>query len=262
MPAFSPPAVAIAKALRKRGHDVTFAGYANQRNYFAERGFRFVQLERSAVGWREEPPDRMFAVKLNSAWASSDHLLDLPCLIAQKACDALVVDCLMFGALAAAEKSRLPAVTFIHSAPGALMPPKGIFESHVLGPVNDVRRKAGQRLIGSLWEAWAYFPALSNSIRELDPLASLAPASFSCLGPMLEDLPPFDWAAPWPVGDRRPLVACEFFDWTVLGPKLAHRKDTRRVIGQQLSGSCDGGFCRRRSSDCVRQCCRCPTHSL
>jgi hypothetical protein len=41
----------------------------------------------------------MFGVKLQAAWASSDHLFDLPRLLSQERSDAVVIDCLMFGAL-------------------------------------------------------------------------------------------------------------------------------------------------------------------
>lgn len=205
-----PPAVAIAQALRKRGHEITFAGYDDQRSYFTEHGFRFVLLGRSSAAWRDEPPERMFAVKLRAAWASSDHLVDVPRLISQEQSDAIIIDCLMFGALAAAEKVLVPTVVLVHSAPGALMPPKGRFESQVLDPVNDVRLQAGLPAVTSLWEVWAHFPSLSNSIRQLDPLASLAPASFSYLGPMAEERQPSVWKTPWSADDRRPLVLVSF----------------------------------------------------
>jgi MGT family glycosyltransferase len=205
-----PPAVAIAQALEKRGHEITFAGYENQRIYFTERGFRFVLLGRSSATWRDEPPERMFAIKLRAAWASSDHLADVPHLISQEQCDAVVVDCLMFGALAAAEQAHVPTVTLVHSAPGALMPPKGGFESLLLGPVNEMRLQAGLPAIENLWQAWARFPALSNSICQLDPLASQTPESFSYLGPMAEELSPSGWKSPWSMEDRRPVVLVSF----------------------------------------------------
>ncbi len=205
-----PPSVAIAQALNKHGHDVAFAGYANQQSYFADRGFRFVLLERSAAAWRDAPSDHMFAVKLHSVWASPDHFFDVPLLVSQEASDALVIDCLMFGALAAAEKMQHPTVAFIHSAPGALMPPGGKFESQLLGPVNEMRRKADMPALADLWESWACFPALSNSIRELDPLAARAPKSFSYLGPLADGSSPSSWVSPWPQTDRRPLVLVSF----------------------------------------------------
>src|SRR5512143_3052153 len=187
-----PPAVALGRALKARGHAVMFAGYDVQRSYFTERGFDFVLLERASAAWREEIPERRFAIKLCSAWASFDHLVDVPELLSNKPCDALVVDCLLFGALAAAEKAGLPTATFIHSAPGALMPPGGQFESRILQPVNAVRSQAGVAVVKNLWEAWARFPAFSNSVHELDPLTSQA-HSFDYFGPMTEPATPSGW---------------------------------------------------------------------
>jgi UDP:flavonoid glycosyltransferase YjiC (YdhE family) len=205
-----PPAVGIAQALRQRGHQVTFAGYENQRSYFVARGFRFVLLERSSAAWHDEPRERMFAVKLRSAWASREHLDDVPRLISRERCDVLVVDCLMFGALAAAEKAQVPTFALVHSAPGALMPPKGQFEEVLLGTVNEVRNEAGLPSFVKLWDAWGRFPSLCNSIRQLDPLAAQAPESIVYLGPIFEEVPPTGWKSPWPPQDSRPLVLVSF----------------------------------------------------
>jgi UDP:flavonoid glycosyltransferase YjiC (YdhE family) len=229
-----PPSVAIAQALKKRGHDVVFAGYADQQSYFAARGFRFVLLERSAAAWRDAPSDGMFAVKLHSVWASSDHFFDVAQLVAHEACDALVIDCLMFGALAAAERMQLPTVALIHSAPGALMPPGGKFESQLLGPVNDMRRKADLPAVGALWESWACVPALSNSIRELDPLAARAPKSFSYLGPLAGELSPSHWVSPWPETDRRSLVLVSFST----GPYWDQSSRITRTLDALSKGVC------------------------
>ena len=64
----------------------------------------------------------------------------------------------MFGALAAAEKFKLPAATLVHSAPGVLMPPNGQFETLLLHAVNQVRMQAGLAAVKTLWQAWAQFP--------------------------------------------------------------------------------------------------------
>jgi UDP:flavonoid glycosyltransferase YjiC (YdhE family) len=205
-----PPALAIAQVLRHRGHDVTFAGYDSQRPYFAERGFRFVSLGRSSAAWRNEPPEGMFAVKLQTVWSSLDHLVDLPRLISEERSDAVVIDCLMFGALAAAEKVSAPVANLIHSAPGALMPPGGKFEAQLLGSINRLRTHAKLPELRNLWEAWARYLSLSNSIRLLDPMAEEAPATFRYLGPMVEELPPSGWKSPWVRSDRRPLVLVSF----------------------------------------------------
>jgi UDP:flavonoid glycosyltransferase YjiC (YdhE family) len=205
-----PPAVALAQALETRGHQITFAGYENQRSYFTGRDFEFALLERSAARWRDDDRARMFAVKRDAVWASSDHLDDVPQLLAHQHYDALVVDCLMFGSLAAAETIRVPTVAFVHSAPGALMPPKGQFESLLLDAVNRMRTRGGLGALENLWDAWARFPAFSNSIRQLDPLGLRAPSSFRYFGPLAESLPPSGWESPWPPTDDRPLVLVSF----------------------------------------------------
>lgn len=204
-----PPAVALGHALKARGHAVTFAGYDVQRTFFIERGFDFLLLERASAAWREEIPEHRFAIKLRNAWASAEHLTDLPELLSRNAYDALVVDCLMFGALAVAEKSGLLTVAFIHSAPGALMPPGGQFESRILQAVNDVRSQAGMNSVNNLWEVWARFPAFSNSVRELDPLGSQG-RSFEYFGPMTEPPSRTGWAWPRQADDTRPLLLVSF----------------------------------------------------
>jgi UDP:flavonoid glycosyltransferase YjiC (YdhE family) len=152
----------------------------------------------------------MFAVKLEGVWAPSEHLDDVPDLMAAQACDAVIIDCLMFGALASAEKLKLRAAALVHSAPGALMPPGGPFEAQLLAPVNRVREQAGLCRIDNLWQAWACFPALSNSIRELDPVSSQVPESIRYCGPMDGQAAPSEWMSPWPPGDTRPLVLVSF----------------------------------------------------
>ena len=66
-----PPAVSLAQALIERGHQVVFAGYSSQREYFRVRGLRFVLLPRSSAAWQDLAPPSMFAVKLRSAWAAA-----------------------------------------------------------------------------------------------------------------------------------------------------------------------------------------------
>ena len=173
-----PPAAALAAALKRQGHAITFAGNEHQRRYFAERGFDFVPIGRAAGRWRQDRQERMFEVKREAVWACPDHIDDVPQLMAQERCDAVIIDCLMFGALAAAERLQLRAAAFIHSAPGALMPPGGPFEAQLLGSVNRLRDEVGLTHLKTLWEAWAPFPAISNSIRPLDPFESRVPESF------------------------------------------------------------------------------------
>ena len=205
-----PPAIGIAQALRERGHEVIFAGYESQRLHFAERGFEFKLLERASAAWGAGPPERNVAALTEMVWASRDHLDDVREAIADKRCDAIVVDCLMFGALVAAEGAGLPVAVLVHSAPGALVPPGGPIERAVLGPVNEMRQAAGHASVASLWEIWARFPSLCTTIAELDPLAARVPPSFDYIGPVFERVPASGFEPPWPEGDSRPLVLVSF----------------------------------------------------
>jgi UDP:flavonoid glycosyltransferase YjiC (YdhE family) len=160
-----PPALALAQTLRARGHEVVFAGYENQRPLFTSRDFRFTPLPRAAAAWRDAPRELLFAVKVENAWASADHLDDVREALAEQRCDAVVADCLMFGALAALERECVPTALLVHSAPGALLPPGGPFEAVLRAPVNRVRAKADLPAIATLWEARERFPAFCTSIR-------------------------------------------------------------------------------------------------
>lgn len=219
------PSVALAKNLERRGHQVTFAGYENQRDYFTARGFRFVLIPAAATAWRDDAPERMFAIKMQAAWASLDHLEDIPRLITREQPSALVIDCMMFGALAAAENANVATFVLVHSAPGALMPPGGDFERKFHEPVNAVRRNAGLSQLENMWDAWSAFPALCNSIRELDPLNSHVPSSVTYFGPFLDNDSTPNWTMPWQLPDQ-PLVLVSFST----GPYWDQRSRIERTL--------------------------------
>jgi UDP:flavonoid glycosyltransferase YjiC (YdhE family) len=208
------PAIGAAQALRERDHHVVFAGYEVQRALFDARGFHFTPLETASRGWRDESAENMVEILVECVWASHQHLDDVEQVISDSRPDVMVVDCLMFGALAALEKKALPTVVLVHSAPGALMPPGGGFDSTLLGPVNRVRASAGRPHVDRLWDAWEPFPTFSNSIRRLDRLASVVPASFGYVGPIDERMAEFNWHSPWHSSDPRPLVLVSFSTWS------------------------------------------------
>jgi len=221
-----PPAVGIAQALIDIGHDVVVAGYAGQRDYFDSRALRFVTLQCAAAAWQDGPATGMFGVKLRAAWAAPEHLQDVPALLAAEKPDALLVDCLMFGALAVLEAEGIPTMVLVHSAPGALLPPGGPFEAQLIGSVNRVRARAQRPPLDNLWAAWLPFATLCTSIRALDPLAPTVPQSFDFVGPIAERATPGDWHSPWPPGDERPLVLVSFST----GPYWDQRSRIERTL--------------------------------
>jgi UDP:flavonoid glycosyltransferase YjiC (YdhE family) len=205
-----PPAVGIAQELRERGHEVVFAGYESQRSYFLERGFQFALLERSSTGRFDVPSDHRIATMVQLVWASPEHLQDVPNVVARVQPDALVVDCLMPGALVAAEDFDLPTAVLVHSGPGLLVPPGGRWESYVLESINDLRASRGRPPVSVLWDLWGRFPTLCTTIVELDPLHAQVPASFEYVGPVFERMAPSGWRSPWAPADPRPLVTVSF----------------------------------------------------
>ena len=229
------PAIGTAQALREREHQVVFAGYDVQRALFDQRGFQFTLLETASRGWRDEPAENMVDVLVECVWASHQHLDDVERVISEGRPDVMVVDCLMFGALAALENKDLPTVVLVHSAPGALMPPGGGFEAVLLNPVNRLRAAAGRPHVDRLWDAWEPFPTFSNSIRRLDRLSSEVPASFGYVGPIGERTAPSDWHAPWHSSDPRPLVLVSFSTWS-------HWDQTSRI--RQTLEALAGSDCR------------------
>jgi UDP:flavonoid glycosyltransferase YjiC (YdhE family) len=205
-----PPAIGTAQELQARGHVTTFAGYASQRDRFVQLGFEFHVLQEAETLVPESTPEDLMALLVGAVWACPAHLRDLPAILSREHYDVVVVDCLMFGALAAAEVAGLPTAVLVHSAPGLLMEPGGPLEQMIMEPVNAVRHAAGLNTVSNLWQAWERFPTLCTTIPELDPLASQTPATFRFVGPVVDRVPHSGWQAPWPEHDPRPLVVVSF----------------------------------------------------
>lgn len=205
------PEIGAAQELAGRGHEVCFIGYAAQRARFESAGFDFAVLTRAEAAYRaDEPPERVMAALVEGVWACPEQAADVADLLTERHFDALVVDCMMFGALAALESAPVPIAVLVHSAPGALSPPGGPGEQLMLGPVNAMRAAVGRAPVANLWEAWAQFPTLCTSIPELDPIADTVPPSFRYVGPVFERTSPSGWSLPWAQDDPRPLVTARF----------------------------------------------------
>lgn len=204
------PGIGVATALRATGHQVAFAGYAAQAERFESLGFAFRVLSVADRLWPVRPPQDWMPVLVDTVWACREHFDDLPQLLANEPADVLVVDCLMFGALTAAEHTGAPTAVLVHSAPGAMLPPGGPFEQLLLPAVNALRATVDRPRLKRLWDAWAPFPALCASVPELDPLAGRLPKEFTFLGPVDEPTEPSGWTPPWPADDPRPLIVASF----------------------------------------------------
>ncbi|WP_406631635.1 glycosyltransferase [Amycolatopsis sp. WGS_07] len=227
------PAIGVAAALRAAGHHVSFAGYAPQRERFASLGFPFRVLPAAQRGWPERPPRDWMPVLVDAVWACHGHLDDLEQLLADEPADLLVVDCLMFGALTAAERADIPTAVLVHSCPGALLPPDGPGDQSLLTAVNKVRAAGGRAHLDRLWDAWTPFRTLCTSVPELDPLAGRLPAEFTFVGPVDEPHEPSGWTPPWPADDPRPLIVASFST----GPAWDQTTRVQRTIDALDDGS-------------------------
>ncbi len=116
-----PPALGLAQALRSRGHEVLFAGYDDQRVRITGRGFPFRPLEQSQATWQTRATRHPWARLLEAVLVCSAQREEVRQVVAEEPGAVLVVDCMMFAALAAAERARVPAAVLVHSAPGALL---------------------------------------------------------------------------------------------------------------------------------------------
>lgn len=205
------PAVASAQALRRAGHQVSFAGYTSQAAQLTKAGFPFWVLSRSDAAWSRRPAGSPVMQALaEGVFACPWHRADIADVLTAVRPDVVLVDCLMLGAVTALASSNVPAAVLVHSAPGALVPPGGPVEAIILGPLNQLRSAAGMPPVQNLWDAWAPFPVQCATLPELEPRDGPFPASFDYIGPILPERPATTWGPPWPATDHRPLILVSF----------------------------------------------------
>jgi len=127
-----PPELALAGRLRDRGHDVRFLGHASQRAMIERAGIAFSPWTRAPDhdtstpetspidDWTVDQPSEMLAlVRERLAFGPAKLFAeDLVEEVGRRPFDALAVDYFLFGALAAAESSRLPTVVLHHTCWG------------------------------------------------------------------------------------------------------------------------------------------------
>lgn len=165
-----PPALCIGAELRQRRHQVRFLGHETQRGGITASGFAFTSY-RHALPWSKVRP--------RDPTASLDTFVDVGAgrdleeTLAEGPVDAVVADCLMLGALQAAEASGLPTVALVHS-----------FYAHFgqnlpRGPITQMGAPHG-RAPEALWDAATEVLVASDD--ELDPATEPIPANVHWTG--------------------------------------------------------------------------------
>ncbi|MEW5853655.1 MAG: glycosyltransferase [Myxococcota bacterium] len=171
-----PPAVAIARELRTRGHTVRFLGHARQEAALTSAGFEFVpgRHARKFSALDANSPLTMLAT-FGDAGMGRD-LLDA---VAARPVDLVVIDCLMFGALHAAQQAGLRYAVLEHLYDayfnrGCLSGPLGLsLWLRGLQPRKALEQAALRVL---------------TSLPELDPVAA-PPPNLRQVGPVVEFSP-------------------------------------------------------------------------
>ncbi|GAA3739754.1 hypothetical protein GCM10022239_14230 [Leifsonia bigeumensis] len=111
-----PPALGIAAEVARRGGDVRFLGHSQQRAGIEGAGFRFEQFRRGR-DYDATLPRRTLDGLLDFTAMVSDRGVSADVLEAAAAepTDAVVIDCLLYRALADAVAAGLPVVELMHT---------------------------------------------------------------------------------------------------------------------------------------------------
>jgi MGT family glycosyltransferase len=203
------PTLSIAGALATRGHEVVFTGQRSLARQMQRRGYAFHAFAR-APEWtagRSIEEERPAFVGLLSGAGTAE---DVTAAIDRVKPDAIVVDCMLAGGLAAAECSHVPSASLVHVLDHACA--EGVLArsfSAMMPMVNDTRSGLG------LAPAAAYADllepmtlVLATSVEALDLPTTRLPGNVRYIGPVFDD------RAGRPIpdlpADDRPLVLVSF----------------------------------------------------
>lgn len=165
-----PPLISIAAELAGRGHDVRILGHERQRASIETANLEFTAY-RHALPWSPYVPRDAPAIFANFVDGGAGR--DVEEALAARPADVVVVDCLMLGALQAAQAAGLPTVALFHSFYAFFG--QGVASS----PLSGIGAAHG-RPPQALWDAAT--EVLVASDRRLDPAAGPIPANVHWTG--------------------------------------------------------------------------------
>ncbi len=210
-----PPTLAIARQLASRDHILHCLGHRSLRQRIEAAGCTFVGL-RHAPEW----DSRQMTTTAEEVKFLFNHILFEP-LFAQEVLNELqreppnvvVVDCMLFTALAAAESAGFPAAALLHTPYGRWFDPAAVARfSPGLPLLNDVRARLGVPPLASLPEAWHRATvALVLTPKLFDVPIADVPNNVRYVGPVFYKDPRLTrWHSPWPLDHHDPLVVVSF----------------------------------------------------
>jgi hypothetical protein len=165
-----PPERDTAAELQARGHHV-----------------RWLTLPAHPPNLAALRPEQRTPAVIAQVMTNPTNLDELTADLAKAPADAIVVDCMLFGALAAAQLLELPVCCFIHSVPGAFGGPTPGFPSAALlsASIAEMLDKLGLPVEHDPWTVWAAANPIVASFRELDVPAAAAVPEFDWIGPVV-----------------------------------------------------------------------------
>lgn len=199
------PTLGAARAINARGHEVTFLGQRSLARRVEGGGCAFLPYA-CVPEWTpglaaEDERDQFFRLLFGSEVADETRGA-----IERVRPDALVVDCLLAGALAAAERSGLPAAALFHLLYQPFV--EGGFArqwSAWMPTINETRRLVGLAPVESAVDLFAPMTlVLVATIERFDFTAATLAANVRYVGPVFDDDPRA--SAPDLPDDQRPLV--------------------------------------------------------
>lgn len=208
-----PPALGMARELRDRGHAVRFLGHAVQAARLRAEGFD-VAPTRHARAFSGSQPNSPLAMM--AAFGDRGMGRDLLAAVAARPADLVVVDCFMFGAMAAARETGLPYVVLEHTFDAYY---QQVCLSGPLGLSLRLRRLAPRRTVASARAR------LVTSIPELDPTG--ASERLDHVGPVVDVAPR---------RDREPtvLVSLSTFGYAGMQQVLQNVVDATSGLGARV----------------------------
>jgi len=212
----NPPQLAVAGELASRGHRVRVLGHENLRRGFERAGCDFSLYERTPVvdfnraRSFEEEVDYVYNRLVFEPSFGHDLLAELE----REPADVVLVDRVLYGAMAAAESAGVPAVALFYTLFAAVH--RGA-EGQVLarqGPeISTLRAEFGLAGVPTPLHQLARTDlAIVSAPRFFDDDLGTLPGDVSYdnvryVGPLVpEREKPADFAMPWPDSDRRPLI--------------------------------------------------------
>jgi MGT family glycosyltransferase len=209
------PTLSLARRLARRGHDVRVLGHPSIDARYGSHGWRFMPFRHTAAHdsttAREGPEDMSLIAR--DLWFGVGAGHDVRDELAREPADAVVADCMLFGALCAGEATSVPTVALFHGA-YALFRSGPLPErlSGYLETLNAMRAQFGLppvRAISDIHDACDLCLVATPYVFE--PAEPRVAQNVRFLGPLLDSPPPADITEPVRfVQDGSPLVLVSF----------------------------------------------------